>query len=139
MQLTPYLSFNGQCAAAFKFYEQVLDGKIEFLMTYGESPMAGQVPPDWSDRVMHATLKVDGNAMIMGADAPPDRESKTTGFCVNMGVEMPEKAEGIFNALAEGGKVQMPLQQTFWTVRFGMLTDRFGIPWMVNCEQAPEK
>ena len=137
MQLTPYLAFNGQCAAAFKFYEKVLDGKMVTLMTYGESSMAEQVPTAWHTRVIHASLLVDGNAWLMGADAPPDRENKTTGFCVNIGIEDPEKAERIFNAMAEGGTVQMPLQQTFWTVRFGMLTDQFGIPWMVNCEQAP--
>ena len=136
MELTPYLSFNGQCAAAFKFYEKAFNGKIVFIMTYGESPMAEQVPADWRDRVMHVSLKVE-NAMLQAADAPPDRETKTTGFCVNIRVEDSEQAERVFDALAEGGTVQMPLQQTFWTVRFGMLTDQFGIPWMLNCEKAP--
>src|SRR5688572_23160615 len=110
MELTPYLSFNGQCAAAFKFYEKALDGKIVFIMTYGESPMAEQVPADWRDRVMHVSLKVEGNAMLQAGDAAPDRETKTTGFCVNIRVEDPEQAERVFNTLAEGGTVQMPLQ-----------------------------
>jgi len=138
MKLTPHLSFSGQCADAFKFYERVLGGKLMMLMNYGESPMADQVPPDWHNRIVHASLLVDDSALLMGGDAPPDRDGKTTGFCINIGVENPEKAARIFEALAEGGTVQMPLQETFWTVSFGMLTDRFGIPWMINCEQVPE-
>jgi len=88
-----------------------------------------------SDKIMHARLVVD-KQVFMGMDTPPDRFQKPQGFHLNIGVKNPVEAERVFNALAEDGKVQMPLQQTFWTVRFGMLIDRFGIPWMINCEQA---
>lgn len=136
MQLNPYLSFNGQCAAAFKFYEQSLRGKIVMMMTHGDSPMADQSPAEWRDRIMHVRLEV-GDRVLMGGDAPPDRAGKCSGFCVSISLDEPAEAERVFHALAEKGEVQMPIQPTFWSVRFGMLVDQFGIPWMVNCEQAP--
>ncbi|MEK6288039.1 MAG: VOC family protein [Acidobacteriota bacterium] len=135
MQLSPYLAFNGQCDAAFKFYQQCLGGNIQTMMTYGDSPMADQVPSEWRDRIIHASLIV-GETALLGADAPPDRDVKPTGFCVSIQIDDPAEAERIFDALSENGTVQMPLQQTFWAVRFGMVTDRFGIPWMINCGQA---
>jgi PhnB protein len=135
MQVSPYLSFNGHCATAFKFYEQCLGGKILFMQSHGESPMADQVPPAWRDRIMHATLKV-GDNVLMGTDAPPEHYQKPQGLYVSLSVTAPADAERVFNALAESGTVQLPIQKTFWSVRFGMVTDRFGIPWMVNCSQA---
>ena len=135
MQLNSYLNFNGQCQAAFKFYQQCLGGDIQAMMTWGDSPMADQVPPEWRDRIIHATLIV-GETTLMGADAPPDRYEEPRGFAVAIQVNDPADAERIFAALSQDGTVTMPLQQTFWTVRFGMLVDRFGIPWMVNCLQA---
>jgi PhnB protein len=135
MQLNPYLVFNGQCETAFKFYEKALGGKIEGMMTFGASPMAQQAPPDWKNKIMHARLVVDGQA-LMGSDAPPDRYQKPAGFSVSLQVKDPGDAERVFQALAENGTIQMPIQKTFWSVRFGMLVDRFGIPWMINCEQA---
>jgi PhnB protein len=87
---------------------------------------------------MHASLKAAG-AVLMGSDAPPDRYKKPEGISVSIHVKEPAEAERIFHALAENGSVQMPIQETFWSVRFGMLVDRFGIPWMVNCEQEPAK
>jgi PhnB protein len=135
MQLNPHLNFNGQCQAAFKFYQQCLGGNMQAMMTWGDSPMADQVPPEWRDRIIHATL-VAGETTLMGADAPPDRYEEPRGFAVAIQVNDPADAERIFAALSEDGTVTMPLQQTFWTVRFGMLVDRFGIPWMVNCLQA---
>ena len=134
MELNPYLTFNGQCQAAFKFYERCFGGKIEMMMTHGESPMADQVPAGWRDKVMHARL-VAGERVLMGSDAPPDRYQKPQGFSVSLSVGKPAEAERIFNALAENGSVQMPIQKTFWAERFGTVTDRFGIPWMINCEQ----
>jgi PhnB protein len=135
MQVNPYLNFNGQCEEAFKFYEQCLGGKIAFKMTYGESPIAEHAPAGWRDKVLHATLLL-GERALMGADAPPDRYQRPQGFSVSLAMKNPADAERIFQALAEGGTVTMPLQQTFWAVRFGMLIDRFSIPWMINCEQA---
>jgi PhnB protein len=135
MRLNPYLTFNGQCEAAFKFYEQCLGGRIVTMMPHAGSPMEEHVPPEWRSKILHASLIV-GDQELMGSDAPPDRYEKPKGFSVSLHVKDPADAESVFHALAEGGTVQMPLQQTFWTVRFGMLVDRFGIPWMVNCEQA---
>ena len=135
MQLNPYLSFNGQCEAAFKFYEQVLGGKIVTMLTHGDSPIAEQVPSEWGNKILHATLTV-GDKVLMGADAPPEHHEETKGFSVFLGIGNPADAERIFHALAENGTLRMPIRQTFWTVRFGMLVDQFGVPWMVNCEQA---
>lgn len=134
MKINSHLSFNGQCREAFKFYEQSLGANIGFIMTYGESPMGQQTPAEWRDKVMHARLDI-GNQTLMGADAPPDRYERPQGFAVAIHTDQPAEAERIFKQLAEGATVQMPLQETFWAQRFGMLVDRFGIPWMLNCEK----
>ncbi len=134
MKFTPYLNFNGQCEEAFQFYERVFAGKITFKMTYGESPMpAEQTPPGWGTKMMHMTLTV-GDQILQGADAPGDHFQKPQGFSIALSVPDAAQAEQIFAALAEGGKIGMAIQQTFWAKRFGMVTDRFGIPWMINCE-----
>ncbi|MDQ3665194.1 MAG: VOC family protein [Acidobacteriota bacterium] len=135
MQLSPYLSFNGQCEAAFKFYQQCLGGNIQAMMAWGDSPMADQVPSEWRDKIIHATLII-GETALLGADAPPDRYETPKGFSVTIQINDPAEADRIFHALAENGTVQMPIQQTFWAALFGMCVDRFGIPWMVNCGQA---
>ena len=135
MQLNPYLNFNGQCEAAFKFYERCLGGKIAFTMTYRESPMADKVPSEWRKKILHVRLMV-GDQALMGADAPPERYEKPAGFSVTIGIDDPADAERIFHALVEKGTVSMPIQKTFWAQRFGMLVDQFGIPWMINCEEA---
>jgi PhnB protein len=135
MQLNPYLSFNGQCEAAFKFYQQCLGGNIQTMMAWGESPMADHVPLEWRDKIIHATLIV-GETALLGADAPPDRYESTRGFSVTIQINDSAEADRIFHTLAENGTVQMPIQQTFWAALFGMCIDRFGIPWMVNCGQA---
>jgi len=134
MQLNPYLTFDGQCEAAFKFYERCLGGKIEFMLTHGDSPMAAQTPPEWRNKIMHARFVV-GDKVLMGSDAPPERYHRPQGFSVSLSIDDPTEAERIFHALAERGAVQMPIQETFWAIRFGTLVDRFGIPWMVNCER----
>ena len=134
MQLHPYLTFNGDCETAFRFYEQCLGGNIQTIMTWGDSPMADQVSLEWRDKIIHATLIV-GEVALGGSDSPPDRYEKPRGLSVTIQLEDPAEAERIFNALAENGTVQMPIQQTFWASRFGMCVDRFGIPWMVNCGQ----
>ena len=134
MQLNPYLTFNGQCEVAFKFYEKVLGGKIEAMMPHEGSPMADQVPPEWRRKIMHARLKV-GDTILMGSDATPDHYQPMKGFSVTLGIDNPGEAERVFHALSEDGSVQMPIQKTFWAARFGMLVDQFGTPWMINCEQ----
>ena len=132
MQLSPYLTFNGQCEAAFKFYERSLSGKIEAMMTHEGTPAESQVPADWRKKILHARLVV-GEQALMGSDRPPDGYEKPRGFSVSIDVKTPAEAERVFLALAEGGTVQMQLQETFWAARFGMLIDRFGTPWMINC------
>jgi PhnB protein len=136
MQLNPYLMFNGDCEAAFKFYEQVLGGKIIAMMPHEGTPMAEHVPPEWRNKIIHARLVI-GDEVLMGSDAPLDRYEKPTGFSVTLGIVDPAEAERVFHALAEKGTVTMPIQKTFWAILFGMVTDQFGIPWMINCEQVP--
>lgn len=134
MQLNPYLHFQGDCEAAFRFYEKATGGKILAMMTFAQTPMAGQTPPDLQGKIVHARMEV-GGTILMGADAPHDRYQKPQGFSVILNVEEPAEADRVFHALAEGGGTTMPIQETFWARRFGMLVDKFGIPWMVNCEK----
>jgi PhnB protein len=133
MQLNPYLNFNGQCAEAFKFYEQVLGASNTFSMTWGEMPGADQFPAEAHKLIMHSTLNI-GDDLLMGADSPPGRYEQPRGMNVSIHVKSVAEGERIFNALAENGNVTMPFQKTFWSPGFGMCVDRFGIPWMVNCE-----
>jgi PhnB protein len=135
MNLNPYinLSFDGQCEAAFKFYEHCLNGKITFMLTWGNSPMAKDAPPEWGSKIAHATLVV-GNTRLQGADSAPGLYECPSGFCIMLQPSESD-AERLFTELAAGGTVRVPLQQTFWTLRFGVLTDRFGIPWAINCEK----
>lgn len=138
MQLNTYLTFDGRCEEAFTFYAACLGGTIESLFRHGETPAAEHVPAEWQQKVMHATLNLPGG-VLMGSDAPPGTvTSAPAGFALSLHPKDPGEAEQIFAALSEGGTVQMPIQETFWSVRFGMLTDRFGIPWMINCEQPPQ-
>lgn len=133
MQITPYLTFDGNCAEAFRFYATALSGDLVMLQTHGESPAAEHVPPEWHDRIMHARLVI-GEAVLMGSDTQPGTHARpTAGFSVSLQLEDPDEAERIFDALAEGGTIQMPIAESFWARRFGMLTDQFGIPWMINC------
>ena len=131
MQLQPYLTFDRQCRAAFESYQAVLGGQLS-LVTHAESPAAAHAPPGMEDAIMHARLQV-GDAVLMGSDAPPEYFTQPGGFSVTIAVDAVAEAERIFAALAEGGTVKMPLQETFWADRFGMFVDRFGTPWMVNC------
>ncbi len=134
MHLNPYLVFDGSCEEAFKFYEKTLGGKIKAMMTFEGSPMAKQMPEEWQAKIMHTTLEIGGQ-LLMGSDARGEHYHKPQGFSVSLSIEKVADAERVFAAFAEGGKVQMPLQQTFWAERFGMVADRFGIPWMINCEK----
>lgn len=132
MQLNPHLAFNGQCEAAFTFYEKCLRGKITFMMTYGASPVAEQMPPDLRTKILHATLAL-GDDRLTGADVPPENYQNPQGFSVSLQIGDAAEADRIFKTLAEKGAVQMPLQETFWALRFGMLVDQFGTPWIINC------
>ena len=131
MQFVPYLAFEGRCREAFDFYARVFGGHVTFRMTFGESPMAGELPPESHDRIMHSQLD-SAAGVLMGADCPQSATPGAKG-CINITVDSPEEAERLFHALAEGGSVQMPIGETFWAHRFGMLADRYGHGWMVNC------
>jgi PhnB protein len=133
MDLNPYLNFNGNCEAAFKFYEQHLGGKIDALHTYAGSPMENQLPPEWRNKVMHARMTV-GTTVLMGSDASSGRYQVPQGFSVSLNLKDVAEAERVFQALSANGTVHMPIQQTFWAKRFAMFTDSFGTPWMINCE-----
>ncbi len=135
MKIDPYLTFDGQCEAAFKFYAQCLGGILEALLTYGETPAGADVPADHRSKIVHARLAV-GDQVLMGSDSHPGCPYESIrGISVSLNLDRTTEAERIFNALADQGTVQMPLQQTFWAARFGMLVDRFGVPWMINCEK----
>lgn len=127
-----YLNFSGNCEEAFQFYEKTLGGKI--LMTNRMADMPMPCPEGKEKQIAHIRMKV-GEDILMGSDTPSQPASKPSGFAVNVGVDTPEEADRIFAALAQGGVAHMAIAETFWAKRFGMCTDRFGIPWMVNCEK----
>jgi PhnB protein len=132
MQTSTHVHFKGNCSEAFRFYAETFGGKIMFAMTYGESPAAQHTSPEMRNQIIHARLDLGGQ-FLLGCDTPGDRYHAPRGFNVMAAVEEPAEAERIFNTLAAGGTVTLPVQETFWARRFGMCTDRFGIPWMVNC------
>jgi PhnB protein len=130
--INTYLNFKGNCDEAFKAYEKILGGKILVIHKAEDPKMGG---PDFVGKVMHARMKV-GDALLMGSDSLVNHERTPQGFSVNVSVQTPAEADRIYAALAEGGKETMPIAETFWALRFGMCVDRFGTPWMVNCEKA---
>ncbi|BDI31922.1 VOC family protein [Capsulimonas corticalis] len=134
MQINTYLAFDGRCKEAFEFYQSILGGEILMMMTYRDSPMAEHTPADQLDRVMHTTYRVKGN-ILMGADAP-SHFGKPTGFSVSIGLDDVDECRRVFDALSEDGSILMPFEKSFFSTGFGMLFDKYGIPWMVNC-QAP--
>ena len=137
MNTSPHLHFKGNCSEAFTFYADTFGGKIEMSLTYGEAPGADQSPPELKNQIIHARVNL-GGPVIMGCDASADRYHRPQGFHVVAQVEKVGDAQRIFNTLANGGQVDMPFQETFWANGFGMCTDRFGIPWMINCEKPQE-
>lgn len=136
VQLNPYLYYNGTCEAAFTFYAKVLGGKILAMITHAETPAATQTAPEWQQKIIHARIAV-GDTVLMGSDAPPGRQAPMSGFSVTLNVAEPAEAERVYQALVEDGTIGMPIQETFWAKRFAMLTDSFGMPWMINCEKVP--
>ena len=132
--MNPYLSFNGDCETAFRFYEQCLDARVVGeIFRYAGTPLAGQVPADWQNKVMHATLAI-GDQTMMGGDVAPNSYERPKGFSLSLQIKSIAQAERVFNLLAKDGTVVMPLEKVFWAARFGMIVDRFGIPWLINCE-----
>jgi PhnB protein len=135
MKWNPYLTFDGRCEAAFKFYEKCLGGKIVAMLPFGDTPACDHVPADHRGKIMHGRL-VAGDQVLMGSDTTPEHPYEGVKGCsVAIQFNDPAEAERVFQALATNGTVTMPIQQTFWAVRFGMLVDQFGVPWMVNCEE----
>ena len=133
MELNPYLMFNGTCEAAFNFYAKALGGQVVAMMTHEGSPMEDQVPAEWRKKIMHARISI-GDQVLMGSDSPPGQYEPMKGFSVSLNIDNPAEAERVFKALSDNAAlVAMPIQETFWAQRFGMLTDRFGTPWMINC------
>jgi PhnB protein len=132
MQINPYLFYSGNCEAAFKFYEKVLGGEIDAMLTYDTAPEGMPIPPEWKKKIMHAKMSIDGE-VIMASDASPDRFHQPQGFSVSLSIDDPNEAERKFKALSEGGVVNMPFAKTFFSRGFGVCVDQFGIPWMVNC------
>ena len=132
MKIRPHLTFDGECKAAFLRYRQVFGGSLRML-TYGESPTAAGVDPKWRDRIVHATLCFDEEELA-GADVLPGEYRKLQGMFVLVSIEGLAKAERTFAALAEGGEVKLPFQETFWSAGFGVLVDAFGVPWEINTE-----
>ena len=131
----PYLTLDGTTADALAFYARILGGKITFSQTFGESPIKKEIPAEYHDRIMHATLELpDGKLMASDSGPWAPFAGPMRSCSLSLAFDDVEKAQKIFEALAEGGKVTMPFEKTFWAAGFGMLTDQFGVAWMVNCE-----
>ena len=139
-QLNAYLAFDGTCKEAMKFYERVLGGKLEALITYGDMPGNDQpVPPEHKDRIMHAYL-VHKDFALMAGDAPPGVPfSGMSGMMLALTYASAAEAKRVFDTFAEGGTVTMPLNETFWADTFGMVTDRYGTPWGINGGMKPRE
>ncbi|MDB5394023.1 MAG: protein PhnB [Rhodospirillales bacterium] len=135
MQLSPYLNFNGQCEEALTFYAKVLGGEIIMMLKGKDTPMADKMPAEFKDKIMHGRISV-GGTLLMGSDAPSEHFNQPQGFSVTLGFTDVAEAERIYNALSESAqKITMAIQETFWAVRFGTFVDKFGTPWMINCEK----
>jgi PhnB protein len=130
-ELNAYLTFDGTCAEAMRFYERALGGKLH-MMTHAASPMAAQAPPGSANRILHARLAIDGGVLMASDSMPGHPYAGMHGFGVALTYPTAADARRVFDALAVGAKVTMPLQKTFWAETFGMLVDRFGTPWLVN-------
>ena len=134
MRIESYLFFNGRCEEAIEFYKKVLGAEVQLLMRNKESPephAPGMLPPGSENKVMHATLRV-GSSNLMLSDGRCDGKPEFKGFTLSLDAATEAEAERLFSALADGGSVQMPLAKTFWSPKFGMVADRFGVGWMVS-------
>src|SRR6185503_5044973 len=131
--IKPYIAFKGNCKEAVDFYKQALGAEVLFTQTYGDSPMKGKGP---DDKIMHCSLKV-GDSVIMACDNMFEENPTTVGNNISLAIGTNDiaQAERAFEQMSEGATIVMPMQQTFWAERFGMLTDKFGINWMFNCDK----
>lgn len=129
--VNPYVTFKGNCREAIEFYKSALDANVAFIHTVGESPMKDMGP---ADNIMHSTIKVGNSSIMMSDDPRPDSAASSGNISLAIGLDNPEQAKQMFSNLAEGGSVIMPIGKTYWAEAFGMLTDKFGVRWMINCE-----
>lgn len=135
MKLNTYLHFsNGKCEEALNFYVKALGAKPVMMLRYSEAPPSNKCAEEMAQKIMHGRV-VLGDTAIMASDAPPGYVTELSGFSINIGVDTTEEAERLFKALSEKADIKMPMAETFWAQRFGMLVDQFGVPWMVNCEK----
>ncbi|MGY6564452.1 MAG: VOC family protein [Halomonadaceae bacterium] len=139
MQLSTYLIFDGNCREAFEFYQRCFDAKLEAMITYAEMPASEgmEIPEAARELIMHARLRIGDQTLMASDNAPfcPAPYEGIKGTSISVGVDSVEQAEKLFNALADNGNVQMPLEETFWAHRFGMLVDKFGVAWMINYDK----
>jgi PhnB protein len=141
MQVEPYLFFDGRCEEALQFYVKALGAEVTMLLRYRDSPQApppGMLPPGWDHKVMHASLRV-GETIVMASDGNSDAGPSFKGFSLSIAAPDAARADKLFSALAEGGTIQMPLGETFFSPRFGMVTDRFGVGWMIIVPSPDQK
>ena len=132
----PYIAFKGNCEEAINFYKDKLGAEVLFSQTYGDSPMSEHVTAENKGKIMHTSIKI-GDSVVMACDNVFEENPTNVGNNISLAIggNDPAEADKMFEQLAEGGKVTMPMQETFWAERFGMLTDKFGINWMFNCEK----
>jgi len=135
MKLHTYLNYGGNCEQAFHFYEQHLGGKITVMMTHSQQPDPSNVPPDWKNAILYARMTI-GETEVMGNDVPPERFQPMRSVYLSLSVDSAEEAENIYAVLSDGGQIFMPMQETFFAVRFAMLRDKFGRSWMILHERA---
>jgi len=138
MQVQAYLFFAGRCEEAIEFYRKAIGAEVVMLMRFKDSPepaQPGMIPPGSEDKIMHASLRI-GDTIVMASDGQCEGAPRFEGFCLSLAVANEAEADRVFGPLAQGGTVQMPLTKTFWSPRFGMLTDRFGVGWMVSVAAA---
>lgn len=131
MNLNPYLFYDGDCAEAFRFYAEVTGWQLETMMTYGDSPECDEIPAVHHDRIIHASLAT-GNGVLMASDCLPGQYRDPAGTALAVSLDDANEARRVFDTLSEGGRVDMPLEETFFAHAFGMLTDRFGVAWMIS-------
>ncbi|HZH42751.1 MAG TPA: VOC family protein [Lysobacter sp.] len=136
MNFVPYLNFDGRAREAFEFYARVLGGRIDFMQTYGDSPACDHVPAEMRDALIHIRMSV-GEQVLLASDCPPAYFRPMQGLYVTVQIDDPAQARRVFEALMDGGQVQMPFEATFWSAGFGQGIDRYGTPWMVNCTRSP--
>jgi len=132
--IQPYLFFNGRCEEAIEFYKNALGAEVQMMMRYKESPEPpppGMVPPGFENKIMHVSMRI-GQTTVMASDGCSAEKPEFEGFSLSLAVSTPAEVDQYFNALAKGGKIEMPLAKTFWSPRFGMVTDKFGVGWMIT-------